>query len=80
MLKNYYLNKKNLSYIDNVCRKKKSKFPINFNPKNLKPNDINCDPKVDKIYEILPKESLLKSHIKKLLISIEDKMKDSSKY
>ena len=65
----------------NGCRKKKSKFPINFKPKILKPNEIKPiefknDPEIEELYEIVPKEELLQCDIiKNLLIPMEDKMK-----
>ena len=64
----------------NGCRKRKSKFPINFKPKILKPNEIKPievknDPKIDQLYEMTSTEELLQSDIKNELITKENKMK-----
>ena len=52
-----------------ACRKRKSKFPIKFKPKILKPNEIKPiefknDLKIDQLYEVTSKKELLQSDIK----------------
>ena len=63
------------------CRKRKFKFPINFKPKILKPNEMKPiefknDPEIEELYEIVPKEELPQCDIKTLITKEDDlKMK-----
>ena len=58
-----------------VCRKRKSKFPIKFKPKILKPNKIipiefKNPPEIEQLYDILPEKDL-PSDFKSELLAIE---------
>ena len=60
-----------------VCIKKKSKFPIKFKPKILKPNEMKPiefknDPEIEELYEIVPKEELPQCDIKNLITKEDD--------
>ena len=68
----------------NVCRKRKSKFPIKFKPKILKPSEINTNeinndfknvPEIEDLYEEAPDKDLPKPSINDKVLTREDQVR-----